>query len=98
MSAPPELPEVVSRAFDVSRKAGYVSFCRNETGRLLATLAESPGTVLGREALMTQVWGWSDAQGTRTLDSHVKSLRAKLGAGWVRTAHGVGYAFEEVQV
>lgn len=39
MSAPPELPTIVSRAFDVSRKAGYVSFCRNETGRLLATLA-----------------------------------------------------------
>ncbi|NYG58224.1 putative O-methyltransferase YrrM [Nocardioides daedukensis] len=39
MSAPPELPEIVSRAFDVSRKAGYVSFCRNETGRLLAALA-----------------------------------------------------------
>jgi len=39
VSAPPELPEIVSRAFDVSRKAGYVSFCRNETGRLLATLA-----------------------------------------------------------
>ena len=43
MSAPPELPEVVSRAFDVSRKAGYVSFCRNETGRLLATLAATRG-------------------------------------------------------
>jgi predicted O-methyltransferase YrrM len=39
MSAPPELPEIVSRAFEVSRKAGYVSFCRNETGRLLAALA-----------------------------------------------------------
>ena len=39
MSAPPELPAIVSRAFDVSRKSGYVSFCRNETGRLLATLA-----------------------------------------------------------
>lgn len=39
MSAPPELPEIVSRAFAVSRKAGYVAFCRNETGRLLATLA-----------------------------------------------------------
>ena len=39
MSAPPELPEIVSRAFDVSRRSGYVSFCRNETGRLLATLA-----------------------------------------------------------
>lgn len=39
MSAPPELPDVVSRAFEVSRSAGYVSFCRNETGRLLAALA-----------------------------------------------------------
>jgi predicted O-methyltransferase YrrM len=39
MSAPPDLPQIVSRAFAVSRKAGYVSFCRNETGRLLAALA-----------------------------------------------------------
>ncbi|HXH77777.1 O-methyltransferase [Nocardioides sp.] len=39
MSAPPVLPDIVYRAFDVSRKAGYVSFCRNETGRLLAALA-----------------------------------------------------------
>lgn len=39
MSAPPELPTIVKRAFDVSRKSGYVSFCRNETGRLLAALA-----------------------------------------------------------
>lgn len=39
MSAPPEVPEIVSRAFDGARRAGYVSFCRNETGRLLATLA-----------------------------------------------------------
>ena len=35
MSAPPELPDIVSRAFDVCRQAGYVAFCRNETGRLL---------------------------------------------------------------
>ncbi|MCW2767826.1 MAG: cytidine/deoxycytidylate deaminase/NUDIX/methyltransferase domain protein [Nocardioides sp.] len=39
MSAPPDLPDVVSRAFAVSRRAGYASFCRNETGRLLAALA-----------------------------------------------------------
>lgn len=39
MSAPLDLPTVVSRAFDVSRRAGNVSFCRNETGRLLAALA-----------------------------------------------------------
>ncbi len=39
MSAPPDLPEIVRRAFDVSRKRGDDSFCRNETGRLLAALA-----------------------------------------------------------
>jgi len=46
MSAPPQVPEVVSRAFAVSRRRGYASFCRNETGRLLATLAATKdGTV-----------------------------------------------------
>ena len=43
---------------------------------------------------MREVWGWSDAAGTRTLDSHVKALRAKIGADRVRTVHGVGYALE----
>ncbi|MFK5688025.1 response regulator [Ornithinimicrobium sp. LYQ92] len=61
---------------------------------LLVALAEEPGTVRGRDALMTQVWGWADAHGTRTLDSHVRALRAKIGARRVRTVHGVGYALE----
>lgn len=61
---------------------------------LLTALAERPGTVCSREQLMSQVWGWSDASGTRTLDSHIKSLRAKIGASHVRTVHGVGYALE----
>lgn len=39
MSAPPDVPAVVARAFDVTRKRGFAAFCRNETGRLLATLA-----------------------------------------------------------
>ena len=38
--------------------------------------------------------GWADARGTRTLDSHVKALRAKIGAERLRTVHGVGYALE----
>jgi DNA-binding response OmpR family regulator len=61
---------------------------------LLVCLASSPGTVLTRESLMAEVWDWPDATGTRTVDSHVKSLRAKIGAGLVRTVHGVGYALE----
>jgi DNA-binding response OmpR family regulator len=61
---------------------------------LLVCLATSPGTVLTRETLMAEVWDWPDATGTRTVDSHVKSLRAKIGSDLVRTVHGVGYALE----
>jgi DNA-binding response OmpR family regulator len=61
---------------------------------LLCALAGDPGTVFSRDELMRQVWGWSDAAGTRTLDSHVKSVRAKIGGTWVRTVHGVGYALQ----
>ena len=63
---------------------------------LLLCLAGDPGTVLTREHLYTEVWGWAGASGTRTVDSHVKALRAKIGADRVRTVHGVGYALEAV--
>lgn len=52
------------------------------------------GAVLTREKLLEEVWDWVDASGTRTVDSHVKALRHKLGADTIRTVHGVGYAFE----
>ena len=61
---------------------------------LLACLAREPGRVLTRERLLAEVWDWPGASGTRTVDSHVKALRAKVGAGRVRTVHGVGYALE----
>ena len=61
---------------------------------LLATLAHRPKSVLTREKLLEEVWDWVDASGTRTVDSHVKALRHKLGADTIRTVHGVGYAFE----
>lgn len=61
---------------------------------LLATLARKPKSVFKREKLLEEVWDWPDASGTRTVDSHVKALRHKLGSDLIRTAHGVGYAFE----
>ena len=61
---------------------------------LLATLARKPKQVLTREKLLEEVWDWVDASGTRTVDSHVKALRHKLGSEMIRTVHGVGYAFE----
>jgi DNA-binding response OmpR family regulator len=61
---------------------------------LLVCLAARPGTVVSRDQLMAEVWDWPGASGTRTVDSHVKGLRAKIGGDLIRTVHGVGYAFE----
>jgi DNA-binding response OmpR family regulator len=59
---------------------------------LLRRLAERPGQVFERERLLSDLWGFSEAAATRTVDSHVRALRRKLGSGIVRTVHGVGYA------
>ena len=59
---------------------------------LLAHLATRPGHVFTRGQLLDQVWGYGDGSGARTVDSHVRSLRRKLGPDIVRTVHGVGYA------
>jgi DNA-binding response OmpR family regulator len=61
---------------------------------LLTVLAARPGAVLSREQLLAEVWGWRDGSGPRTVDSHIRGLRRKLGAGRVRTVHGIGYALE----
>lgn len=62
---------------------------------LLVGLAERPGRVLTREKLLVEVWGYRDGSGARTVDSHVRALRRKLGDNVVRTVHGVGYALGE---
>jgi DNA-binding response OmpR family regulator len=61
---------------------------------LLVYLAERHRSVLPRERLLAEVWGWAEGYGTRTVDSHIKALRRKLGADLFRTVHGVGYALE----
>jgi DNA-binding response OmpR family regulator len=61
---------------------------------LLAFLAGAPGTVFPRARLLQEIWDWADASRTRTVDSHVKALRRKLGPELIRTVHGVGYALE----
>jgi DNA-binding response OmpR family regulator len=62
---------------------------------LLSFLAERPGKVFTREQLLGQVWGYHQGGGTRTVDSHVRALRRKLGNDLIRTVHGVGYAAGE---
>ncbi|WP_051571195.1 response regulator transcription factor [Cryptosporangium arvum] len=61
---------------------------------LLVCLASRPRAVLPRERLLSAVWGWADSAGSRTVDSHIKALRRKLGGDRIRTVHGVGYAWE----
>ncbi|HYN74933.1 MAG TPA: response regulator transcription factor [Candidatus Limnocylindria bacterium] len=63
---------------------------------LLAHLARRPGRVFTREQLLSEVWGYEAAAGTRTVDVHIAQLRAKLGAASpIRTVRGVGYSAEE---
>jgi two-component system, OmpR family, phosphate regulon response regulator PhoB len=66
--------------------------------RLLSTLLERRGRVQSRSALLDDVWGMSGEVTTRTVDTHVKRLREKLGdAGvYIETVRGVGYRFTPV--
>ena len=61
---------------------------------LLAFLAARPRTAVARETLLSSVWGWASGLESRTVDSHVKALRRKLGPDVIRTVHGVGYALD----
>ena len=65
--------------------------------KLLTTLRDRRNRVQTREALLNDVWGISADITTRTVDTHVKRLREKLGnAGlYIQTVRGVGYRFAE---
>ncbi|MBH0779408.1 response regulator transcription factor [Nocardia bovistercoris] len=59
---------------------------------LLHTLAESPDTVISRKELMVRVWDTTWSASTRTIDTHVRAVRAKLGSNsWIITVRGIGY-------
>ena len=65
--------------------------------RLLGTLIRHAGQVLTREQLLNSVWGYQFEGYARTVDTHVRRLRSKLGnaADMVETVRGVGYRFKE---
>lgn len=65
--------------------------------QLLSFLAQKPGRVWSRQQLLQEVWGYDFFGGTRTVDVHVRRLRAKLGAeyeGMIVTIRNVGYKLE----
>jgi DNA-binding response OmpR family regulator len=65
--------------------------------QLLFFLAQRPGRVYSRQQLLQEVWGYDFFGGTRTVDVHVRRLRAKLGAeheNMIATIRNVGYKLE----
>lgn len=64
--------------------------------KLLTELVHNEGKVLNRDQLLNNVWGYQFSGYSRTVDTHIRRLRSKLGpyAEWVETIRGVGYRFQ----
>ena len=63
---------------------------------LLRFFVENPGRAWSREQILSKVWGYDYFGGSRTVDVHVRRLRAKLGeerSSWITTVRSVGYRF-----
>lgn len=85
--------------YRVSVAGQPVSLTKKEI-EILWTLASNRNRVFSRDHLLNSVWGYDYFGDTRTVDSHIKRLRAKLDPyekdGWeIKTIWGVGYKFEE---
>jgi DNA-binding response OmpR family regulator len=83
------------RRYEASKRGKAVELTRKEFG-VLRVLAARVGEVVQRNDLLNQVWGYESFTGTRTVDNHIASLRAKLEANpadpkHLLTVHGVGY-------
>jgi DNA-binding response OmpR family regulator len=84
-------------SYSVTLRGEHV-ICTPKEIEILFLLASNPGHVFTRDTLLSKVWGYDFAGETRTVDTHIKRLRAKLdstGLGWsIKTIYGVGYKFE----
>lgn len=61
---------------------------------LLELLMRNVGRVLPRRLIEEKLYGWSDDIASNTIEVHIHHLRRKLGGGYIRTVHGVGYTLE----
>lgn len=66
---------------------------------LLIYLIKNRGRILTREQILNNVWGYDFEGDIRTIDTHIKTLRAKMSdcGKFIKTAHGIGYGFEETE-
>ena len=80
--------------FEISLQGKRLDLTTTEF-KLLAVLVERRGRILSRETLLHDVWGYENAIDTRTVDTHVRRLREKLGTAAERivTVRGEGYRF-----
>lgn len=84
-------------AREVSKNGGSIELTHKEF-ELLRLLMENSARVMTRDELLNEVWGYSYIGETRTLDMHIRSLRAKLGDDaesptYIKTVRSVGYRF-----
>ncbi len=76
----------------VWRKEDRIDLPRKEF-ELLCLLVSKPNKVFTRDEIFDKVWGNMVIVGDRTIDVHIRKLREKIGAGYIRTVKGVGYKF-----
>ncbi len=79
-----------------ARSGGTVIHLTPTEFDLVHRLGRDHGRVFTREELLYAVWGYRDGSGARTVDSHVRSVRRKLGDDAIRTVHGIGYAMGDL--
>lgn len=67
--------------------------------RLLHYLAQKPGEAISRERILNNVFGYNSDVYDRTIDTHIKTLRKKLGPAreYIETVRGIGYRFREAR-
>ena len=86
----------IDEATYTARVKGRVLDLTYKEFELLKFLAQHPGRVFSRAQLLQEVWGYDYYGGTRTVDVHVRRLRAKLGSDHetlIGTVRNVGYRF-----
>ena len=89
--------QIDTSSYEVTIRGSRVGL-RFKEYELLKLLAENPGRVFSRDALLNQIWGYEYFGGTRTVDVHIRRLRSKIedaDHNFIETIWNVGYRFRE---
>lgn len=91
--------EIDASSYEVRLNGERISL-RFKEYELLKMLAENPGRVFSRDALLNRIWGYEYFGGTRTVDVHIRRLRSKIQDSehnFIETVWNVGYRFREAR-